>query len=560
MAARTWTATWRKTLGWEEGGAGKRASIARGLWCYCALLSAALLMIYAVCRSTREAGRWVSSRSRQFTEHPFIASSADRADFPRSAGDFTGPETYAGAALTGHAEAGGTKEPFNQTEALQGTEEWSGRELDCKDTPCTLPLPKQDGEGGDLIDAGKQSKREEQRFAKSPSAIGKTGGEKRKRNGAETGASQVGHSLPELKGSAVKIQQINGLKTRDPKMAHSFEHRSQSVNSEAGAHENDDQATRSSRPGTSADVPSKTVGTNVELHENDGRKTGASHLGPPRVAFMFISRGVIPTDRIWDRFFSGAASEDLYSVYIHCHQGPGFKYNASTTAARAFYARALPDSGPVERFHISLLDAALHDAANQWFVLLSDSCVSLRSFAYTYDYLLAGNKSFVDARWTKNEWNWKKAMLPDIPRADFKTGSQWSAVTRPHAALLAREQRYYAAFARAGRTSPDEHYPPTVLPLLDPLGFDDRTLTHVDWSVKQKGGSPRSYTPNQIKRELLARIASAAGSPRPIFFPRNPPEPCLVGGRAAPCYLFARKFPKDTVEKLLELLPIEGLD
>lgn len=80
-----------------------------------------------------------------------------------------------------------------------------------------------------------------------------------------------------------------------------------------------------------------------------------------------------------------------------------------------------------------------------------------------------------------------------------------------------------------------------------------------DWSVKQKGGSPRSYTANQTTRAVLARIASAAGSPRPIFFLQNPLEPCLVGGRAAPCYLFARKFPKDTVVKLLGLLPIEDV-
>lgn len=74
-----------------------------------------------------------------------------------------------------------------------------------------------------------------------------------------------------------------------------------------------------------------------------------------------------------------------------------------------------------------------------------------------------------------------------------------------------------------------------------------------DWSVVQEGRSPKSFTFNQTTRALPARIASAAGSPRPILNHRNKPEPCLVRGRPAPCYLFAREFPKETVEKLLEL-------
>lgn len=107
-----------------------------------------------------------------------------------------------------------------------------------------------------------------------------------------------------------------------------------------------------------------------------------------------------------------------------------------------------------------------------------------------------------------------------------------------------------------------------AIPNLNPLAdwdphFAGRALVKAllnplqDWKVVQKGGSPRSYTVNQTTRALLARISSATGSPRPIFFHRRKPEPCLIRGRPAPCYLFARKFPKDTVDQLLELLPIE---
>ncbi|GAQ83806.1 hypothetical protein KFL_001630040 [Klebsormidium nitens] len=123
-------------------------------------------------------------------------------------------------------------------------------------------------------------------------------------------------------------------------------------------------------------------------------------LRPSKIAFMFLANGRIHTDRIWDRFFRGAPSKDHYSIYIHSNLGPGFEYNERTTNASCFYGRTLPNSAPSLRFHISMVDAqtkllrsALQDASNQWFVLLSDSCVPLHSFAFTYNYLFAGERS-----------------------------------------------------------------------------------------------------------------------------------------------------------------------
>lgn len=43
-----------------------------------------------------------------------------------------------------------------------------------------------------------------------------------------------------------------------------------------------------------------------------------------------------------------------------------------------------------------LMAAALQDPANQRFVLLSESCVPLRSFGFVQKYLLGNSKSFLD--------------------------------------------------------------------------------------------------------------------------------------------------------------------
>jgi hypothetical protein len=51
---------------------------------------------------------------------------------------------------------------------------------------------------------------------------------------------------------------------------------------------------------------------------------------PKKVAFMFLTRGLLPHDHLWARFFAGQ-DPATYSVYVHAP--PGFLYNASTTTA-----------------------------------------------------------------------------------------------------------------------------------------------------------------------------------------------------------------------------------
>jgi hypothetical protein len=45
--------------------------------------------------------------------------------------------------------------------------------------------------------------------------------------------------------------------------------------------------------------------------------------------------------------------------------------------------------------------------------------------------------------------------------------------------MLAHDQRYYHKFAKKPWHCPDEHYSSTVIPLLDPNGLEERTLTYV---------------------------------------------------------------------------------
>lgn len=57
---------------------------------------------------------------------------------------------------------------------------------------------------------------------------------------------------------------------------------------------------------------------------------------PPKVAFLFLTRGPLPFTPLWERYFRGYGG--LYSIYIHAH--PRFRPNFSS--ASVFYRRNVP--------------------------------------------------------------------------------------------------------------------------------------------------------------------------------------------------------------------------
>ncbi len=86
------------------------------------------------------------------------------------------------------------------------------------------------------------------------------------------------------------------------------------------------------------------------------------------------------------------------------HAAPGFELNASTVGSPVFYGKTIPAPVEVQWGQMSvvgaerrLFAAALADRHVARMVLLSESCVPLRSFSYVKQYLLGSDKSFLDS-------------------------------------------------------------------------------------------------------------------------------------------------------------------
>ncbi|XP_039034356.1 glycosyltransferase BC10-like [Hibiscus syriacus] len=282
----------------------------------------------------------------------------------------------------------------------------------------------------------------------------------------------------------------------------------------------------------------------------------------PKIAFMFLTPGSLPFEKLWDMFFRG--HEGRFSVYVHASK------EKPVHMSRYFFNREIRSSA-VQWGAFNMVDAerrllayALKDTDNKHFVLLSDSCVPLHNFDYVYNYLMHANMSFIDSYvdpGPHGNGRYSARMLPEVEEKDFRKGSQWFTMKRQHALIVMADSLYYSRFrdyCKPGLDGKnciaDEHYFPTLFNLIDPGGIANWSVTHVDWSERK--WHPKSYRAQDVTYEFLRNIMSLDQKTHITSKDKGDEllQPCLWNGITRPCFLFARKFYPETLDKLVTLL------
>ncbi|KAH1203226.1 hypothetical protein GmHk_17G049520 [Glycine max] len=308
------------------------------------------------------------------------------------------------------------------------------------------------------------------------------------------------------------------------------------------------------------------------------------HTKKPKVAFLFLSPGSLPFEKLWHMFFQGDQSGSLcfartlqpygiiigfkehsnqvylpprpilgrvrqgLSLSIQGHEGKFSVYVHSSkekpTHVSSFFVGREIHSEPVGWGKISMVEAerrllahALLDPDNQHFVLLSESCIPVRRFEFVYNYLLLTNVSFIDSYvdpGPHGNGRYIEHMLPEVEKKDFRKGSQ------PN---MEGNRNCYA----------DEHYLPTFFTMLDPGGIANWSVTYVDWSEGK--WHPRSFRARDITYQVMKNIAYIDESPHFTSDAKRTVviTPCMLNGSKRSCYLFARKFFPETQDRLIQL-------
>ncbi|KAI8539641.1 hypothetical protein RHMOL_Rhmol09G0198700 [Rhododendron molle] len=285
----------------------------------------------------------------------------------------------------------------------------------------------------------------------------------------------------------------------------------------------------------------------------------------PKVAFLFLTNTDLHFAPLWDRFFEG--NEALFNVYVHADPSQLPPRTAAATGKSAFDGRFIA-SKRTERASPTLISAArrllatalLDDPMNYHFALVSQRCIPLHSFHFTYNTLVSPPKISAASNSTRPEFTqfkepvsyieilsgepqlWDRytargesTMLPEVPFERFRVGSQFFVLTRKHALLVIRDRRLWRKFKlpclNTDSCYPEEHYFPTLLSMEDPNGCSQYTLTRVNWT-DSVGGHPRTYKAPEISADLIYSLRESNSSYS---------------------YLFARKFSPDCLDPLMEI-------
>lgn len=263
----------------------------------------------------------------------------------------------------------------------------------------------------------------------------------------------------------------------------------------------------------------------------------------PKMAFMFLTRGPLPLAPLWERFFKG--NEDLYSIYLH--NLPSYKSDFPTSSV--FHGRQIP-SQVAEWGKISITEAerrllanALLDISNEWFILLSESCIPIHNFSVVYRYISESRYSFVSAfddPGPVGRGRYNQKMSPQVKFTQWRKGSQWFEVNRKLAIDIVKDEVYYPIFKQFCKPScyVDEHYFATMLHIQSPHLLANTSLTSVDWS--RGGAHPATFGKTDVTDQFLKKLSEDQ-------------RMCVYNNQTTShCFLFARKFSPSTLDPLLK--------
>lgn len=190
-----------------------------------------------------------------------------------------------------------------------------------------------------------------------------------------------------------------------------------------------------------------------------------------------------------------------------------------------------------------LLANALLDIANEWFILLSESCIPLHNFSIIYHYISRSRYSFMssfDEPGPIGRGRYNESMAPTVNLANWRKGSQWFEVNRELAVKIVEDTVYYPIFKEFCKPPcyVDEHYFQTMLSIKAPHLLANRSFTFVDWS--RGGAHPATFGEADIEGEFFKKLLES--------------RTCLYNNQpSALCFLFARKFAPNALGRLLNV-------
>jgi len=235
-----------------------------------------------------------------------------------------------------------------------------------------------------------------------------------------------------------------------------------------------------------------------------------------KIAFLFLIDDNINQENVWNEFFKNVDTTK-YNIYIH---------NKNPTTLKYYEDKKIPSGQIIQDTHwgMSSLVNAMNslfkyayenDENNYKFILVSQSCIPLKSFDFIYNELTLNNKGRMDM--VKNP-NLNSLELKHVEKEDAGKASQWIILNRTAVEILAYQHTNFvkSIFVNSDKFlkehgaihsgAPDELYYMTfsnIFNIEDEFEYKTTTLTQFIDDVLGKEEISSSEIDNLYKSEYL---------------------------------------------------------
>lgn len=242
-----------------------------------------------------------------------------------------------------------------------------------------------------------------------------------------------------------------------------------------------------------------------------------------KIALCFLTYGNLSQPKIWNQF----RDSNKFTIYLHNKNDFNCEYQ--------FNRCSIPNRVKTRWGKISLIRATLElfkeaykNTDNQYFILLSDTCIPLYKPAVIYKKVHKFNGNVIYNKFFKGKEKLKRYetiidkdfLKPD----DFLKQSQWVLLNRETVKFLI-ERDYTDKFGDKAKF-PDEHY---FISLFQKFNIDyiNREITFVDWSLTKIRGNCKRH-PVTFKELTNKKVKSITQSSNNYLFMRKVDKDCVL--------------------------------
>lgn len=215
-----------------------------------------------------------------------------------------------------------------------------------------------------------------------------------------------------------------------------------------------------------------------------------------KICFAFITKGKINNELVWYNYLKDIKNIE---ILIHCNETPQFQYLNNLTD-NIYLNKVDTAWGHLQGVQNYLLQKSL-DLKCDKFIILSDSCLPIRSFDYLYN-KLNHDKSILS---NCEIWPGARGRFPNS-NYEYKlmANQQWVILDKRHFNIFLSDE--IKEHFELDVILPEESYFSTVIEK-NGLNNDDNIIsaitTFVDWSRSPNGNSPYTFGENNINDETL---------------------------------------------------------